>query len=127
MTAVSELHLEGLGACGSGQQLMSKTDTENWRSGLSHGGLDMDNGILHHGGVTRTVGDEQTVILLAGQFGKVVVPRNDLNLNSALEKAPQLVELETNVHTDDSKGTTGWMLESSAFGWRVNLNLLGRH
>jgi len=103
---VTELHLDGIGAGSASQQLVSKTDTEDGCSRLLHRGPDVLDSILHHSWITRTVGDEQPIVLLTSQLREVVIPRHHLDLDTALDEAAQLVELETDIDTDNTHGTT---------------------
>lgn len=123
-TTVAVLHLHGVGAGSSGEQLVSKTDAEDGDPGFVHGCFDVPDGRLHHGGVTWTVRDEQTVIVLACQLREVIVPGHDLNLNSAPHKTSQLVELEANVNNDYTDGAAGGMFEGVGRVGRIDLGRL---
>ena len=106
VTAVTELHLEGLGAGGTSKKLVTETDTEDRCPGLLHSGLNVLNGVLHDGWITRSVGQEETIVVLACQGGEIVVPWHDLDLHAALDEAAQLVEFETDINTQNTHGST---------------------
>ena len=82
VSAVTELHLEGAGTSGSGEELVTQADTEDWSAVLLHSRLDVVDGLGHHGWVTWTVGDEKAIVVLAGKLWEVVVPWADKNLNT---------------------------------------------
>ncbi|GKT45601.1 LOW QUALITY PROTEIN: uncharacterized protein ColSpa_05782 [Colletotrichum spaethianum] len=86
VASVAELHLLGLGPRGAGEQLVAQANTKDRGLGLVHGSLDVLDGGLEHGRVTRAVGEEETVVLLAGllhQVGqtKTSTPRFRKHLN----------------------------------------------
>ena len=106
VAAVTELHLEGLGAGGASEKLVTKTDTEDGCPGLLHSGLNVLDGVLHDRWVTGSVGQEETVVVLSSERREVIVPGHDLDLNTALDEAAQLVELETDINTQNTHGST---------------------
>ena len=106
VAAVTELHLEGFGAGSASEQLVSKTDTEDRCPGLLQSCLNVLDSVLHHGGVTGSVGQEETVVLLACELGEIVVPWHDLDFHAARDEAAQLVELETDINTENTHGST---------------------
>ena len=81
---------------------MAQTDTEDRDSSLADVGLDVLDGLFHHRRVTRTVGNEETIIFLASQRREIVVPGDNLDLDSALDQASELVVLETNINAYDT-------------------------
>ena len=123
-TAVTKLHLDCAGAGCTGKQLVTKTDTEDGCAGLVHGGLDVLDGSLHHGWVTGTVGDEETIVVLAGELGEVIVPGNLQNLDSPTYEASELIVFETHVDGDDTNRAARRVLERSRGIGRVELGLL---
>ncbi|KAH0294696.1 carbamoyl-phosphate synth, partial [Aureobasidium sp. EXF-3399] len=108
VASVTVLHLDRLGTGGAGEQLVSQTDTEDGNSGLADVGLNVLDSLLHQCRVTRTVGDEETIVLLASQGREVVVPGDDLDLYTTLDEASKLVVLETDVNADNADGF--WLL-----------------
>jgi hypothetical protein len=106
VSAVTELHLEGFGASSASEQLVSKTDTEDGCPCLLQSCLNVLDSVLHHRWVTRSVGQEETVVLLACELGEVVVPGHNLDFDTALDEAAQLVELETDINTENTHGST---------------------
>jgi hypothetical protein len=107
VTSVTKLHLQGFSARRPREQLVSKTDAENGCSGLVHCRLDVLHRFLHHGWVTRTVRDEQTIVLFARQTREVVVPWHDFDLDSSSQQTSQLVVFEANVYTYYTERATG--------------------
>lgn len=106
VAAVTELHLEGFGASSASEQLVSKTNTEDGCPGFLQSRLDVLDCVFHHSWVTGSVGQEETVVLLACQLGEIVVPGHDLDFHAALDEAAQLVELETDINTENTHGST---------------------
>ena len=105
MTSVAVLHLDRLGTRGAGKQLVSQTDTEDGDSSLADVGLNVLDSLLHQCWVTRTVRDEETIVLLACQRREVIVPGNDLDFDTTLDEASKLVVLETNINADNADGS----------------------
>ncbi|KAK1914547.1 hypothetical protein P3342_010536 [Pyrenophora teres f. teres] len=123
-TAVTELHLDSASTRCAGQQLVTKTDTENWCPSFVHGRLDVLDRGLHHSWITRAVGDEETVILFASKLREVVVPRDLQHLDSSLYQASQLVVFETDVDGNDTHGAARGVLEGSGRVGGPELGLL---
>ena len=61
VSTVAVLHLDGVGAGSNGQQLVAKTDTHDGDLGGGHKLAQVVGGAAAVGGVTRTIGDENTV------------------------------------------------------------------
>ena len=97
MAAVTKLHLQGACTRGSCEELVTKADTENWGAVLLNGSFDMVDSLGHHSWVTWTVGDEETIVVLAGKGGEVVIPRAYKDLNTTFDETPQLVVLEPDI------------------------------
>lgn len=106
MTAVTELHLHGRSTRSSGEQLVTQADTEDWHSSFLDVLLNVLDSLLHHCWVTGTVGDEQTIVLLACKSREVVVPWHLNNLDTSVDEASQLVVLKTDIDSHDSDGTS---------------------
>jgi hypothetical protein len=106
VSAVTKLHLEGFGAGSASEQLVSKTDTKDGCPCLLQSCLNVLDSVLHHCWVTRSVGQEETVVLLACELGEIVVPGHNLDFDTALDEAAQLVELETDINTENTHGST---------------------
>jgi len=51
----------------------------------------MPNGLAHHGRITRTVGNEETIIVFASKGWEVIVPGADHNFHTSSKKAAQLI------------------------------------
>jgi hypothetical protein len=79
---------------------------------------------LHHSWVTGTVGDEETVVVLASELGEVVVPRDLEDFDASPYQASQLVVFETDVDGDHAHRTAGGVLEGGCGVWRVELGFL---
>jgi hypothetical protein len=104
VASVTELHLLGGGAGSTGEELMTQADTEDGDLVLLEDGSDVLNGGLEHGGVTGTVGEEETIKVVNGT-GNVVVPRAHQDFDTTLEEAPQLVELHTDIEAQNTDST----------------------
>lgn len=102
MSTVTKLQLQGAGTCSSGKQLVSEADTKDWCALLLDGSLDVVDGLGHHGWITWTVGDEETIVVLASKGWEIIVPRAYQNLNTAGDQASELVVLETDVQAEDT-------------------------
>lgn len=90
MATVSELHLLGGGTRGQGEQLMTQANTKDGSaSNLESLGEVVDSD-LGHGWVTGTVRDEETVVVGVGV--EVIVPRDNLDFDTAGNEAADLVE-----------------------------------
>jgi len=110
VSTVSELHLESARTSSSSEKLMSKTNTKNWCPILCHCRSDMFDSLVHDRWITRTVRDEETIVILASKGWKVIVPRTDENFYASLQEAAQLVVLQSNIQTQNTYGSTGRML-----------------
>ncbi|KAF3384345.1 hypothetical protein F1880_003105 [Penicillium rolfsii] len=116
VATVTEQHLGGGSADGAGNQLVTETDTEDWCPGILQGlGQVVDSG-GQGGGVTRTVGNEQTVVVLASQGGEIVVPGHDHDLDATGKQAAQLVIFHTNIQAQNPDGAARRVLEGH-IGW----------
>lgn len=124
MTSVTKLHLLCGGTGSASQELVTQADTKDGGFVLLHNGGDVLDGSLENGGVTGTVGDEETVVLLAGGLGQVVVPWADHDLNAALEEAAQLVVFHTDVDAQNTNGAAGGVLANTRRGGLVELGCL---
>lgn len=102
VTAVSELHFLCLGPDGSSEQLMAQANTEDGCAVLLNGGGNAIHGGIHDSRITRTVGDEQTIVVFSSERREVIVPRTHQDFYTALEEASQLVVLHTDVETEDA-------------------------
>lgn len=111
VTSVAVLHLLGLSPCCKGQQLVTKTNTEDGDS-LSTSQRqqlpDVGNGRCTRGWVTWTVRDEETVKGLRLDRGvqEVVVPRDNLEFDSTAGEASDLIVLHTDIEGQDSDRST---------------------
>jgi hypothetical protein len=110
VSTVSELHLESARASSSSEKLMPKTNTKNWCPILCHCRCNMFDSLVHDRWITGTVGDEETIVVLASKGWKVIVPRTDQNFYPSLQEAAQLVVLQSNIQTQNTYGSTGRML-----------------
>ena len=105
-STVTVLELEGAGSCCSGEELVTETDSEDGELGEGEGGSETVDGGGEGGGVSRSVLDEQSVEGLLGRLEVVVVPGDDLDLDSSLDEAPDLVVLHPDVDAEHSEGTS---------------------
>lgn len=126
-TAVTKLHFERFRARRPGKQLMSQTNAEYGCPRLIHGCFDMFHSGFHHGWITRTVGDEQAVVVLASELRKVVVPRYLQYFDSSADETSELVVFKPYVNSDYAYGAAGRVLKSCGRVGRVELRLLDRH
>lgn len=126
-SSVAKLHLLSLGARGSSEKLVTKTDSKDGRSRLIKGYPDMLNSLLHHSGISRTIRYKESIILLASQLWEIIVPRNDLDLDTTSDQAAQLVVLETNIDANDAYWTARRMLQGCFRSWAVGLRFFDRH
>ena len=78
---------------------MTKTNTKNWCLCFLQSLLQSCNSFIHNSWITRTVGDEQTVVLF---FSEIIVPRNNQQFNTSSDKASNLVILHTNINNNNS-------------------------
>ena len=97
VSTITELHLQCARTSCSGQQLMTKTDAKDGYPVLLQCRGNVLNRLLHHGRVTRTVGDKETVIVLASKGWEVVIPWADHDFHAAFQEAAQLVIFQSNV------------------------------
>jgi hypothetical protein len=93
VAAVSKLHLQGRCARSPREKLVTKANTKDWGAVLLNGGFDVIDSFSHHSWITWTVGDEETIVILAGKGGEVVIPWAYEDLNTTPDETPQLVEL----------------------------------
>lgn len=117
-TTITEFHLECVGACGTGKQLMAQADTEDGCSCLIHGSFDVLHSAFNHGWITRSVRDEQTIVVFPRKLRKVVVPRHLQDFNASSDEASKLVVFKTDVNGNDTDGASRGVLESSLWVWR---------
>ncbi|CAI6053242.1 unnamed protein product [Clonostachys chloroleuca] len=108
VASISELHLLCLGSGGSGEELVSQANTKHWGLVLLHRGRDVLGGGVDNGRVTGTVGDEETIILVAGILHDVMVPGDHEDLDAALEEASELVVLHTHIDTQNPNDWSSW-------------------
>jgi hypothetical protein len=80
----------------------------------------MLDGVLHHGWVSRAVGDEQAVVFGASKLRKIVVPRYDLDFDTSSDEASQLVIFQANVDTKNTNRAPRGMLEGCGWVGRVD-------
>jgi hypothetical protein len=126
VTAVTELHLAGCSTDGAGNQLVTQTDTEDRCAGILEClGQVIDSG-CESSGVTGSVGDKQTIVVLACQGGEVVVPGNNHDLNTTGQQAAELVVFHTNIQAQNADVPSRGVLESNIRGGRVKLGFTDR-
>ena len=96
VSTVSVLHLDGLGADGKGQKLVTKANSHDGnRRGLHQAG-EVEDGLVAMGGVTGAVGDEDTIEVVRNLVDGVVV-REDCHRGASADKTTQDVLLYTTV------------------------------
>jgi hypothetical protein len=71
----------------------------------------MLHGLLHHGRITRAIGDEEAIVVLTSKGWEIVVPRTDHDLNASLEQTPQLIVLQTNIQAQYTQGSSRWVFQ----------------
>lgn len=96
---VAVLQLDGLGANSEGKQLVSQADPHNWDLRRLHQLAEVEHSLLAVGGVTRSVGDEDSIEVVGHLVNRVVV-REDGDAGSTADQAAKDVLLDTAV--DDS-------------------------
>jgi hypothetical protein len=89
VTTVTELHLLGGGTRSKSEELVSQANTKDGGAGNLESLGQVGNGDLGHGWVTGSVGDEETVVVGVGV--EIIVPGDDLDLDTASDKAADLV------------------------------------
>ena len=92
---------------------MSQADAKDWGSVLFHGRSEVLDCLFHHGGITRTVGDEETIVVFASKTWEVIIPGADQDLYSSRQKASQLVVFQTNIQAQNTYRPARGMFESS--------------
>jgi hypothetical protein len=95
---------------------MTETDTKYGCPGLLECLCQVVNSRRECGWVTRTVGDEKTIIVFSSECGEIVIPGNNKNFYTTSEQATKLVELETDVQAENAKSAAGGVLESNVLG-----------
>ena len=98
--AVTELHLVGASTCGESEQLVAETDTEDGNVGGDRP-LQLVDGGLSHLGITGTVTEEDSVVLLAMSL-QVVVEGHHRHLHLTLAQTANDVVLDTAVHSHNA-------------------------
>ncbi|KAH3666829.1 hypothetical protein OGAPHI_003278 [Ogataea philodendri] len=98
--------------------------TKDWSLWVLEGSLQFLNNVLHDRRISRTIGDEQTVIFF---FGEIVIPWNNLQGNSAVDETPDLVVLHTNINSNDLDDFSVWTKLGKVLRRIVHDRLLGRH
>ena len=100
MCAVAVLQLDGPGAGGEGEELVSETDAHDGDLGRFHQFAEMVDGLLAMSGVARPVGDEDAVEVV-GDFVDGVVVRKCRDACAAADKAAENVLFDTTVDDGD--------------------------
>jgi hypothetical protein len=127
VSAVSKLHLGGLGSGGPGKQLVAKANTKDRRAVRGKGLRDALNSCLHYGRVTRAVRDEQAIIFVTGKRWEVVIPGAHEHLDTTFEEAPQLVVLHADIDAEDTDRAARGVLKSRSLRWAVQFGDLDRY
>lgn len=97
MSTVTVLKLDGLGTRSQSEKLMTEADTENRTVVSVHGLLQVVNSGRAVGGVTGTVGDEDTIKVMSNLVDGVVV-REDSSRGASGDKRSKNVLLDTAVN-----------------------------
>lgn len=97
---VTVLELDGAGASGESQQLVTQADTEDGDLGSLHKTLQVVDSVLAVSRVTGTVGDEDTVEVVSDLVDGEV-EGEDSDASTAANQAPQDVLLNTTVDDSD--------------------------
>ena len=96
---VAKLHLEGFGSAGQGHDLVAQTNTKGGNAGFDQFGCG-GNGVVAGLGVTRAVGQENTIGLVLEHIGGGRLGRHHRDLASALRQHAQNVFLHAKVICD---------------------------
>jgi RNase P/RNase MRP subunit p29 len=126
VTAVTELHLERLSTRCTCEKLVAKTDTKDGCAGLIHGSLDVLDGSLHLCGITGTVRDEQTIVVLASELREVVVPRDLQDFDTSSQETSQLIVLKTDINGHYTHRAAGRVLQGRGGVGSIKPGLLNR-
>lgn len=121
VATVTELHLLRCGARSAGEELVAQADTKDGSLVLLHDSRNVLNRLFEDSWVTRTIGDEQTIVLFTSGLCKIIVPGADEDLDTALEEASELVVFHADVDAQDTDGAAGWMLANDICGRLVEL------
>jgi hypothetical protein len=115
VSSVTVLELNGASTNGKSQKLVAETDSHDGdRRGL-HQACKVVDSLLAVGWVTRTVGDEDTVVVLRNLVDGVVV-RKDGDGGTAVDQASQNVLLDTTVNESNVEIGTGRLDDKRGFG-----------
>lgn len=107
---------------------MTETDTEDGEGSSFDSFGEHGSSRLESGGITGTVRNEETVERFFVGREVVVIVRDDLEFDSSLREAPDLVVLHSDVDAENSKGSTGRVLKGSdTFVGMVKNRFLGRN
>ena len=111
VSSVSVLELDGASTSGQSQELVTQADTKDRNLGGLHQAVQVVCGLLAVGGVTGTVGDEDTVKVVSHLVDRVVVGE-DGDTGATVDQATQDVLLDTTVdHGNMALGVTGADME----------------
>ena len=124
VTAVTELHLLGLGTGRAGDQLVTQTDTKDRGAALIERLGQVFDGFRGHDGVTGSVRNEQTIVVLARKGREIVVPGDDQDFDTASQQTTQLVELQADVQAQHADRTARGVFEGLVLGGRVEFGFL---
>ena len=105
VSSVTVLELDGSGADGQSEKLVTKTDTHDGDVGGLHEAGKVVDGVLAMGRVTRAVGDEDTIVVLSNLVDGVVVGEDSDGSTSA-DEASKDVLLDTTVDEGNVKSGT---------------------
>lgn len=97
---VAVLHLDGAGAGGQGEQLVTHADTHDGNLRGLHEGAEVVDGLLAVSGVTGTVGDKDTVVVV-GNLLDLEVVGEDGHTGATADQAAEDVLLDTAVDQGD--------------------------
>lgn len=104
-SAMTELELEGATSKGEGDDLMTETDAEDWE--LADQGPNGLVGVGEGGGVTRAIGEEETVWLAGEDFGWGGGGGEEFYLEAMLAKETADIFFHAEVEGDDAKAGGG--------------------
>ena len=82
MTTVAKLHLQSPRACRSRKKLVAQADAKNGRGAVVHGVSNISNSYGQHFRVSRSIGNEKSIMVFGGMGGNIVVPRYNKDLNT---------------------------------------------
>lgn len=113
--AVAVLELDGAGADGKSEQLVTEADAHNGDGGGLHEASEVVDSLLAMGRVTGTVGDEDTIVMLSNLVDGVVVGE-DGDGRATADEASKDILLDTAVQKSNVEGSTRGLDNKGSLG-----------